>query len=232
MLQYSSKTKHTRRGFTLIELLVVIAIIAILAAILFPVFARARENARRASCQSNLKQLGLGWMQYAQDYDETLPPVYTCTSAVGTCTSVLQYWFDLNSTTPGLLSPYLKSYQIFVCPSSTTNTYSYGYNRRGFALYPGYSSDGFSTSKPVSTLSMIEEPTFKIVMADSYASRYYIYNDATDPQDGTVATWGIYPDHLSTGNVLWADGHVKAVKPLRYTHQGYWYLDRALPANP
>jgi prepilin-type processing-associated H-X9-DG protein len=79
---------------------------------------------------------------------------------------------------------------------------------------------------------MIEEPTFKIVMADSYASRYYIYNDATDPQDGTVATWGIYPDHLSTGNVLWADGHVKAVKPLRYTHQGYWYLDRALPANP
>src|SRR5437763_14432141 len=60
-------------GFTLIELLVVIAIIAILAAILFPVFARARENARRASCQSNQKQLGLGFLQYAQDYDERLP---------------------------------------------------------------------------------------------------------------------------------------------------------------
>src|SRR5688500_6579567 len=62
-----------RNGFTLIELLVVIAIIAILAAILFPVFARARENARRSSCQSNMKQLGLGMMQYTQDYDEKLP---------------------------------------------------------------------------------------------------------------------------------------------------------------
>jgi prepilin-type N-terminal cleavage/methylation domain-containing protein len=66
--------KGKRRAFTLIELLVVIAIIALLAAILFPVFARARENARRASCQSNLKQIGLGILQYTQDYDEMLPP--------------------------------------------------------------------------------------------------------------------------------------------------------------
>jgi len=219
------------QGFTLIELLVVIAIIAILASILFPVFARARENARRTSCASNLKQLGLGWLQYAQDYDEKLPPVKTCTSAVATCDSTKQYWYS-TATTPGLLDPYVKSAQLFVCPSSSSNSISYGYNRRGFALYPGYSSDGFNTSKAVSTLGMIDQPTFKIVMADSYASRYYIYNDATDPQDGTVATYGIYPDHLGTGNVLWADGHVKAVKPLRYTHQGYWYLDRALPANP
>ena len=67
---------HTsrKRAFTLIELLVVIAIIAILAAILFPVFARARENARRASCLSNLKQIGLGVMQYNQDYDGHYPP--------------------------------------------------------------------------------------------------------------------------------------------------------------
>jgi prepilin-type N-terminal cleavage/methylation domain-containing protein len=65
--------RSARRGFTLIELLVVIAIIAILAAILFPVFARARENARRASCGSNLKQMGLGLMQYKQDYDSLHP---------------------------------------------------------------------------------------------------------------------------------------------------------------
>lgn len=62
------------KGFTLIEILVVIAIIALLAAILFPVFARARENARRTSCASNLKQIGLGIMQYTQDYDERMPP--------------------------------------------------------------------------------------------------------------------------------------------------------------
>ncbi len=222
-----SSKKRTQRGFTLIELLVVIAIIAILAAILFPVFARARENARRASCQSNLKQLGLGWLQYAQDYDEMLPPTYTCSVSTGTTCTVQRYWFDINATTQGLLSPYLKSYQIFVCPSNTTNTYSYGYNRRGFGLYPGNTTDG-----NVASLSEIEFPAQKIVMADSYASRYYIYNDATDSQDGTVATWGIYPDHLSTGNVLWADGHVKAANPLRYTHQGYWYLNRALPATP
>src|SRR5690606_9403494 len=124
------------------------------------------------------------------------------------------------------------SSQIFVCPSHTANQVSYGYNRRGFALWPAYSSDGFSVGKPVSKLSMIEFPTQKIVMADSWATRTAIYNDATDHQNGTVATHGIYPDHLSLGNVLWADGHVKAVNPLRYTHQGYWYLDRALPANP
>src|SRR5471032_187855 len=68
---YAGRAKF--KGFTLIELLVVIAIIAILAAILFPVFARARENARRASCQSNLKQIGLGFQQYSQDYDERFP---------------------------------------------------------------------------------------------------------------------------------------------------------------
>ena len=67
----------SKKAFTLIELLVVIAIIAILAAILFPVFARARENARRASCQSNLKQIGLGLIQYSQDYDEQLTPAWS-----------------------------------------------------------------------------------------------------------------------------------------------------------
>src|ERR1044072_5575796 len=97
-----------KRGFTLIELLVVIAIIAILASILFPVFGRARENARRSSCQSDLKQLGLGVSQYNQDYDGPFPMA-----------AVVPPWDSNgeNKNWPITLSPYLKSLQVFMCPS-------------------------------------------------------------------------------------------------------------------
>jgi prepilin-type N-terminal cleavage/methylation domain-containing protein/prepilin-type processing-associated H-X9-DG protein len=118
---------HSKRtGFTLIELLVVIAIIAILAAILFPVFARARENARRSSCQSNLKQTGLAIIQYTQDYDERFPQIIQ-PRVVGASYG----WSDA-------IQAYIKSPQIFACPSSginaqpvmTTNNYiQYQYNR-------------------------------------------------------------------------------------------------------
>jgi prepilin-type N-terminal cleavage/methylation domain-containing protein len=106
-----------RTGFTLIELLVVIAIIAILAAILFPVFARARENARRTSCVSNLKQMGLAFMQYTQDYDERLPNNMADIGTGqpgGAWSGVANRWFW-----PQILHPYHKSEQIFTCPSSS-----------------------------------------------------------------------------------------------------------------
>jgi prepilin-type N-terminal cleavage/methylation domain-containing protein/prepilin-type processing-associated H-X9-DG protein len=98
------KDAMRRKGFTLIELLVVIAIIAILAAILFPVFAQAREKARQTSCSSNLKQLALGELMYAQDYDERLPIRWAVTPAG-------------NIYIPDLLYPYIKNAQLFECPS-------------------------------------------------------------------------------------------------------------------
>ena len=107
---FTQKRHLKRRGFTLIELLVVIAIIAILAAILFPVFARARENARRASCQSNLKQLSLGITQYTQDYDEAFPLSTTAVAAASTGQVI--GWADA-------IYPYVKSRQIYQCPSET-----------------------------------------------------------------------------------------------------------------
>jgi prepilin-type N-terminal cleavage/methylation domain-containing protein/prepilin-type processing-associated H-X9-DG protein len=102
-------------GFTLIELLVVIAIIAILAAILFPVFARARENARRASCQSNLKQQGLGIMQYVQDYDEKYPNAYS----YETGTIQPAGWYPGYSFWQTMIYPYVKSEQVMRCPSAS-----------------------------------------------------------------------------------------------------------------
>src|ERR1035438_9360122 len=95
-----------RRGFTLIELLVVIAIIAILAAILFPVFAKAREKARTSACSNNAKQIGVAFLQYVQDFDEKYPPYDTDTVSG-------RYGWVM------LIQPYIKSTQVFVCPSDT-----------------------------------------------------------------------------------------------------------------
>ncbi|HEY0110726.1 MAG TPA: DUF1559 domain-containing protein [Fibrella sp.] len=102
----STPTSNSKRGFTLIELLVVIAIIALLAAILFPVFARARENARKSSCANNLKQIGVGMLQYQQDYDETTVP------GIIDVPGGLVGWVQI-------IQPYVKSTQSFQCPSDS-----------------------------------------------------------------------------------------------------------------
>lgn len=110
--------RNHRHGFTLIELLVVIAIIAILAAILFPVFAQAREKARGISCLSNTKQINLAFQMYVQDYDETMPPLLDKLSAPTTPNGGTQTW------TAYMLYPYFKSWGMFACPSQ-------GHDNRG-----------------------------------------------------------------------------------------------------
>ncbi len=105
--------KRTRSGFTLIELLVVIAIIAILAAILFPVFAQAREQARKTSCLSNVKQIGLGFQMYAQDYDESMPASFALNPSInGGGRQEIPYEHQIY--------PYIKNWAIFACPSDAT----------------------------------------------------------------------------------------------------------------
>ena len=114
-----------KRGFTLIELLVVIAIIAILAAILFPVFARAREKARQSACLSNLKQMGLALMQYVQDYDGTYPNAVIAgchyDAAYPSEDGIMRPWERNISGYPVVLMPYVKNRQIFFCPSDGTH---------------------------------------------------------------------------------------------------------------
>ncbi len=119
-----------RKGFTLIELLVVIAIIAILAAILFPVFAQAREKARAISCVSNEKQISLSWMMYTQDYDETVTPY----SSTGSSGGIVSPWTLV-------LQPYTKNYQVFKCPDST---YAIGYTYNANMAR----ADGYNSSSP------------------------------------------------------------------------------------
>jgi len=189
-------------GFTLIELLVVIAIIAILAAILFPVFARARENARRTSCMSNLKQIGLGFITYAQDYDERYPSVNW---SGGT------YRFpngDSSTANPWYLKtyPYVKSVQVYNCPSAPENLKWKGAYLGGPFSY-GANLD-FFTSGGSQLLSGIDKPAQTVMVVDSnFQSMQSFLNDG-------VAPWwnvdrALLDRHLEGANIAFADGHVK-----------------------
>jgi prepilin-type N-terminal cleavage/methylation domain-containing protein len=185
-----SQRIKSKKAFTLIELLVVIAIISILATILFPVFARARENARRASCLSNLKQQGLGVMMYVQDYDETFPFDRTDdTNSHGFSTYC--YWMVR-------IYPYTKNSQVFICPSTSEGTDSHTYTipelGGNVTLFGGSNHNyganqnlvAFSSTSDINVvkLAAIGAPSLLPLIADSslgiFSNQWRIIN-ANDP---------------------------------------------------
>lgn len=200
-----------KRGFTLIELLVVIAIIAILAAILFPVFARAREAARGASCRSNLKQIGLAMNMYKQDYDETMPFQVNGSlwSFHPTDPANQTYWGYF-------YQPYAKNQQIWACPSAkeaSVKATSYGLN--------GYLDGGrFSAPwQPGISDAAVVDPAGTIAAHDSWETRMDDNGDMLKVSNGYTQNLAQSNDarykteawrHNDSCNALFYDGHVKS----------------------
>lgn len=192
-----------RRGFTLIELLVVIAIIAILAAILFPVFAKAREKARQSSCLSNLKQLGLGILSYAQDYDER----FSMALAGGPTPPI--YLF------PELIDPYLKNAQIWQCPSKkdALNVSAVGKPNVCYSVDLGtpmtanpnrlFGAPALGTYS--CSLGTVDQPSQTAMMCDvaGSVSATFVIAIAEDPR------------HNDGCNYVYVDGHAKWDRPER-----------------
>jgi prepilin-type N-terminal cleavage/methylation domain-containing protein/prepilin-type processing-associated H-X9-DG protein len=221
-----------KRAFTLIELLVVIAIIAILASILFPVFARARENARRASCMSNLKQIGLGEMMYVQDYDEMYPMIGFLAGdniAYPNGTVSSSNWIVR-------IYPYVKSAQLFNCPSNTIAPWT-GSTSPSPVSNTSYGANARLLSSAISMASILN-PSQTVLVADTAGQAPYAMFDyyfAPPYYTGASSTRWMDNRHLEGANIVFADGHVKWEKmgvdsgdrPIPPTAaQGvYWYAD-------
>ena len=218
MFTPSSPAESRRAGFTLIELLVVIAIIAILAAILFPVFAKAREKARQASCQSNEKQIGIGILQYIQDNDEFLPPAGSNGTAAGGPYSDSDSGGKFGSWAQRII-PYVKSVQVYKCPSnpSSANLQNGGTDYNGNPAFPiSYAVSlhyfGYQGDNPNPTAS-INSPASKIMLGEQTAGNVSMV--AADWVGGGNTIWRDrgFAGHTGRTNYLFGDGHVKSLKP-------------------
>lgn len=231
----------SRRGFTLIELLVVIAIIAILAAILFPVFAQAREAARKTACQSNLKQLGSAFMMYIQDNDERYPQA----SLNGAAGSFYVFPPTVDGTTPAANSsrwvtwgavvlPYIKNTGVFQCPSINNSDVGLP------ASWPKSPGTGYVYNKLLSwnIQAKVVSPSSIFLVTEAYGNQGYWdvqsadwFNAGGGWGPGTpysfgmgcpnvyggfngLPAWQYDKIHGGSNNYLYADGHVKAIKPV------------------
>lgn len=228
------------RGFTLIELLVVIAIIALLAAILFPVFARARENARRASCQSNMKQLALGFAQYKQDYDERFPKArHFNGDGDMTVGQAAQTGWAIT------LQPYIKSYQVLQCPSEPhagnsapanvqpgwfstppeSNRYFTDYYCNAkICVEFGVEPAGLSDSKLVAAANTVllgDGSTSANIFNGARGEPWYRMTAPDNVAFGAEGGTKGKDRHLEGANYAFVDGHVKWLK-----------AEKVLPATP
>jgi len=215
-------------GFTLIELLVVIAIISILASILFPAFAQAREKARSTACLSNQKQLTLAFMQYTQDYDEQLPSATFGNSGIGTAGGWVYYTIFGDSpgafdVTKGALYPYVKNKLVYICPDDTF----------GQASGDSYAINSCAVSAASSTSGGILAGKL-LVKFDAPAQWMLLCEEADtggtlDAGTGSTNDGYFYQQnednfsrrHTNGSNISFVDGHVKFVLPENIRSQGY-----------
>ncbi len=225
-----TQQRPQKRGFTLIELLVVIAIIAILAAILFPVFQKVRENARRASCQSNLKQLGLAEIQYAQDFDEVYSGSYFYDLNTGhTDVTRRTYW-------PQLIFPYTKSAGIYLCPDGVDPHIDTQRAADGKPLgnpdvhITDYSYNCIQTIGTISNydgeqqaLASIQSPANTIILTEANAMGTPTDDSSKGGQANTFRVGqtdyaGTFPPTGVTGSTVW-DGRTGTATPLNVSQR-------------